>query len=57
MSESAYGYGRGRGRGRGQRLAGYDHGARGCGQGRGAGTRRVEGAVGNRQQDPPQNES
>ena len=51
------GYGRGRGRGRGQRLAGYDHGARGCGRGRGAGTRQVEGAVGNRQQEPSQKES
>ena len=57
MSKSACGYGRGRGRGRGQRLAGYNHGAQGCGRGRGVGTRQVEGAVGNQQQDPLQNES
>lgn len=59
MSESVCGYGRGRGCGHGQRLAGYDHGMRGHGQGRGIGSASIpqaEGAVGY-QQEPPQTES
>ena len=59
MNESVCGYGHGRGRGRGQRLAGYDHGVRGHGQGRVIGSAsipQVEGAVGY-QQEPPQTES
>ena len=59
MSESVCGYGRGRGRECGQRLAGYNHGARGRGRGRGIGSASIpqaEGVVGY-QQEPPQTES